>query len=249
MIGILQTCRSTYAEFRSGTIEYTLVFLALIFWMGRKQNDKKSDDRRCLCTIVIFWTILSFLPIFRLFFETIGGNADDVLYAYACIPEIVLIAAGCTDLIRDYQKKSCECKKRKKFLYALSGVLLLFMLWNFQFTEKNTRLLPAGYELDGEVAQIKEVCLENACTLIIAPDEVAAKMRECDLAVSVVYGENYTYSALPIQNVITDAENFGSQCVVIPKEYMDLNYMEEHGYHVILETSHYYVEKREESSV
>lgn len=166
---------------------------------------------------------------------TFWCESQDYKEVLLLIPAVLLTACAITELL--------DSKRGKKRAILCLVLFLLFQVAvNLAYTTDHLTVRISGTKIEPEVAQIADMLHDNSIEAkVLAPDEVAAQLREYSLAASVYYGAGYQYDASDVKGILKVAKKNKWNIIVMEKKEEDQEQLEQKNYYPCFETDHYRV--------
>jgi hypothetical protein len=226
---IIETITGYWQYYSRQTVHIVLYWIALV-WIFLHGRDWKKNQ-------IFQYAVWSFLAITGIMFAgkvLLGGYLPFKIFMI--LPTAVLVAYVGVELAAKYWDT------KKKWIIAGVYVIIIQAAIGLKYVPDFLAGAPNMYKISASVIWLDEYVQRVENPFLLAPSEVASRIQEYDAGVRVAYGDGYAYAEGNIEELLASMQEYGCNCILIESEYVDMDYMEEQGYQlvVILEGYHLY---------
>lgn len=236
---ILTTIKDAYNAYSSFGINLTLLWIAIIYLYIQEE----SRQKRNLMYAVLVMMFLLLNPFTANNIVTFYMENESYHRIFAIIPSGVIIAYGMAKAVSEEKKKMIG----RGLLCCFVVVLLVSV--NLTFTTENIGLTGNKYKVSDEVRELQQIVSELGNVYVIAPREIGEQLREYDLSVRVMGGDDEKWGVInDISQNWTDSEKiknyavtYGANCIICPKEEKQAVGLDSKSFSIVAETKKYRV--------
>lgn len=229
MTEIIKTITGNWQLYSGQVIHIVLYWIALV-WIFLYDRERRKN----LLYLYAIWTFLGITGIMAIGKILLGGYMPFKIFMI--LPTAVLLAYVGVELAERLKGS------KKKWIIAGLYVIIIQAGIGMKYVPDFLSGAPNVYKISASIPQLDSYVRQVENPFLLAPPEVASQIQEYDTGVRVAYGDGYSYADGNVGALLDAAAQYGCNCIMIRSEYVDMEYMEEQGYRliVILEGYHLY---------
>ena len=221
---LLESIRSNWQSYSLSTISLVLYWLVLA-WLLLFEKEKLKNN-------IYLYAIL--VPVMLVALEVASGlflGGRSLGKIFLLLPIGILIPYGGMRASEKFRPG------KKKWLVILVYGIIIQSGISMRY---ETAPMLGGmniYKVSPDVIQYVEYINEWAEVsepFLLAPDEIASQIQEYDVNIRVAYGPGYDYFDGNLEQLILQMDAFGCNCLIVPLEYDDEEYVKAHGYRLVV---------------
>lgn len=221
---LLESIRGDWQEYSLSTISLVLYWLMLA-WLLLYEKEKLKNN-------IFIYSIL--VPLMLVALEVastlfLGGRSLGKIFLL--LPLGILIPYGAMRVSEGFRWG------KKKWLVILLYAIIIQAGISMRY--ENAPMLGGMniYKVSPDVIQYVEYINEWSDIeepFLLAPEEIASQIQEYDVDIRVAYGAGYDYFDGNLEQLILQMDAFDCNCLMVPLEYDDEEYVKAHGYRLVV---------------
>ena len=215
----LAVLKNVFDSYNEKAYPLIFLFLALIYFIIREKKEQRS-----LLIYEIFGILLLVTPFIGNKIITLNAGTESNWPVYGILCTIPVTALVVTELFHERKEKKEQGKCLLVLLFVIQLGLGFTVTKDAFVVPKNLQKTPAVVR---EVAAVLEADTE---WYVMAPTQIAGRLREYDSRISVFFDSDYTEKQEELELLLSEAESYGCNCVILEKEYEDEEIMLEGGF-------------------
>lgn len=244
MLNLMAEMKAVYSAYNNTIFPLSLGLIAMGYLLVKARKEQR--DLLIYELVVLFTLTIPGIANILWKYKYGAGNVDRIWGIW--VPAI-LCGIVATEIYLDQKNKM------EKIAVILLVVVLQLFGVGLDFSGNHISLYANTARVNAEVADIaKELKgaevtnqADYGVVRMLAPREVAAAARECNPDITVLYDEALGYTPWNPKQLLTEADAYASNCLVISREYEEYGYEEyylEAGFVKLLQTDNYVVYTR-----